>query len=673
MLRQMEEIQGLALKYSKAQLGRMVQMGMLDPQKAMMAGMMIDRVEKQNATQAPQTTVAEDVLGTGGQLAPQGLEALPAGEVGNYAGGGIVAFDEGGEVPGFAGGVYLPPGLFDAVVQAESRGNPNAVSSKGARGLAQLMPNTARKPGYGVKPAKDDSQEENLRVGRDYLDAMMKKYNNLDYALAAYDWGPGNVDKWIKRGANPNELPRETRDYIPRVKSIHARQEAKMPQRAAAEEKMPVPDVIRRPLEALSDAFIPAAQAAEAQSSGATDRSARIAPSGPGSLVPPPKRSYSQAIEAARPDLPSLRRGAPEVGMYGIPLATQNEMMARRQVGVGYTNPITGMRVQDNQTGMPTPAEYVQSSRGLDAILAAQQTPNLDQGTPGADQTPPGVPQLPAITRPDLNIQPKTYTAPEARALGDISKERLAAYKELGINPEAINEMIAKEEGRRGELEQRKGAMKGEALFEFGAKLLGARRGKEFEAASEAATSAFSGMRQAAKELRADEEKLQDRINAFRLADQQARMTGADKDIAQREKERERVIAAENKAVDAENDFAKAKLTAGTHMYSSELAAQTQRYVADQQAKVYKEYNADLRKMGYEEAEIKNISDIAAKYLIELEKSPMNTQIDKALLEQRAMDYAIRAHRQARQAVTGGAAPAPVPGSRPPLDMFQTK
>jgi hypothetical protein len=69
MERQIQEIQHLATKYSKADLGRMVQMGLIDPQRAMMAGMMIDRIQKQN-TQAPQSTVAQDVLGLG-SVAPQ--------------------------------------------------------------------------------------------------------------------------------------------------------------------------------------------------------------------------------------------------------------------------------------------------------------------------------------------------------------------------------------------------------------------------------------------------------------------------------------------------------------------------------------------------------------------------------------------------------------------------
>lgn len=88
MDRQIAEIRSLATKHSKAELGRMVSMGLLDPQKAMMAGMMIDRIQKQNM-EAPQSTVAEDVLGLPGAAQqaqqqqmqppqPSGLESLPA-------------------------------------------------------------------------------------------------------------------------------------------------------------------------------------------------------------------------------------------------------------------------------------------------------------------------------------------------------------------------------------------------------------------------------------------------------------------------------------------------------------------------------------------------------------------------------------------------------------------
>jgi hypothetical protein len=58
------------------------------------------------------------------------------------------------------------------------------------------------------------------RVGQDYLAAMLQKYGgNLDHALAAYNWGPKNADKWVAAGADPAKLPKETRDYIPKVKA----------------------------------------------------------------------------------------------------------------------------------------------------------------------------------------------------------------------------------------------------------------------------------------------------------------------------------------------------------------------------------------------------------------------------------------------------------------------
>lgn len=115
-----DEIRELATKYSKPDLARMVQMGMLEPQRALMAGMMIDRITK-SAMQPPQTTVVEDVLSpqppttAQGQMPPgimaaagapapsAGVAALPSG-ISQMAGGGIVAFADGGDVPGYADG-----------------------------------------------------------------------------------------------------------------------------------------------------------------------------------------------------------------------------------------------------------------------------------------------------------------------------------------------------------------------------------------------------------------------------------------------------------------------------------------------------------------------------------------------------------------------------------------
>lgn len=104
-------------------------------------------------------------------------------------------------------------GLIKAVIKAESDFNPQAVSHAGAKGLMQLMPGTARS--LGVNDSFDPVQ--NVMGGTRFLRDMLKRYDgNLDSALAAYNWGPGNVDR------RPDSLPRETRNYQARVKQLYA-------------------------------------------------------------------------------------------------------------------------------------------------------------------------------------------------------------------------------------------------------------------------------------------------------------------------------------------------------------------------------------------------------------------------------------------------------------------
>lgn len=104
-------------------------------------------------------------------------------------------------------------GLIKAVIKAESNFNPNAVSHAGAQGLMQLMPATAR--GLGVTDSFDP--EQNVMAGTRFLKDLLKRYGgDIDKTLAAYNWGPGNVDR------KPHLLPRETRDYLVKVKEYYS-------------------------------------------------------------------------------------------------------------------------------------------------------------------------------------------------------------------------------------------------------------------------------------------------------------------------------------------------------------------------------------------------------------------------------------------------------------------
>lgn len=103
-------------------------------------------------------------------------------------------------------------GLIKAVVHAESNFKPTAVSPAGAQGLMQLMPSTAA--GLGVTEPFDP--EQNVMAGTRFLKDLLNRYGgDLDKTLAAYNWGPGNLSR------GNGHLPRETRDYLVKVKRLY--------------------------------------------------------------------------------------------------------------------------------------------------------------------------------------------------------------------------------------------------------------------------------------------------------------------------------------------------------------------------------------------------------------------------------------------------------------------
>ena len=111
--------------------------------------------------------------------------------------------------------------IIERIIQTESSNDPNAESRVGAQGLMQIMKNTAKDPGFGVSPISEKDRLDpvkNVRFGSEYFSALRNKFGGDDkLALMAYNWGYGNVRKWIAGGSDPKKIPNETVGYLEKI------------------------------------------------------------------------------------------------------------------------------------------------------------------------------------------------------------------------------------------------------------------------------------------------------------------------------------------------------------------------------------------------------------------------------------------------------------------------
>lgn len=133
----------------------------------------------------------------------------------------------------------VPASLAYAVAWVESRYDSRAESPAGALGLFQLMPVTIES--MGVRDPTDP--EQSARAGLDYLAAMFRRFGNWPAALAAYNWGPGNMSKAIEAGKSwPESVQRK---YIDPVLDATAQFGGGAPMPAPDTERMPAPQPMR--------------------------------------------------------------------------------------------------------------------------------------------------------------------------------------------------------------------------------------------------------------------------------------------------------------------------------------------------------------------------------------------------------------------------------------------
>jgi soluble lytic murein transglycosylase len=126
-------------------------------------------------------------------------------------------------VRGHANRYGLQPALLAAVIYQESKFHPNARSRSGAVGLMQLLPSTAkgiaiRTGGSAFTVSDLYNPEINVRYGSWYLRHLLDKYGDERTALAAYNAGQDNVDRWLRDGSGIRYA--ETRAYVKRVEDL---------------------------------------------------------------------------------------------------------------------------------------------------------------------------------------------------------------------------------------------------------------------------------------------------------------------------------------------------------------------------------------------------------------------------------------------------------------------
>ena len=118
--------------------------------------------------------------------------------------------------------------LIYAIIKAESNFNCDAVSTKGANGLMQLMQPTAEEVAKKLNFKIDENTilepKVNINLGTKYISILLEKYGDVGLALAAYNAGSGNVDSWIqnnvlkKDGSNIENIPyKETNNYVRKI------------------------------------------------------------------------------------------------------------------------------------------------------------------------------------------------------------------------------------------------------------------------------------------------------------------------------------------------------------------------------------------------------------------------------------------------------------------------
>lgn len=503
-----QEIQTLATKYSKTQLQKMAQMGLIDSTKAVMAGMMIDRISKQNMA-PPATTVAEDALappppqeapqgppqmGPGGAPPEQsaGLAGLPS-NIPEMAGGGIVAFADGGDVPSFAGdrGSFIDP---------EFR-------TKDPEKIRQAK----------LKIYSDELRDEQAKAARLSGDDRLRSESNIA------------------------EIQKEMRKLMPKGYDIN------------------LPGISSATAGELPSSAPASVLAKDGETSSAFGRAYRNIFPGASEQQKAAGQGILEGNVAYDKQIGVLRN---KIANLGGPLAQQTPQQQaeyeQAQKDLAVLTEAKGNLARDVQT---TP--YYKGLPPIEAPKASPATPDVRTGPevfqPRVDVAPPADQVAPRerVGRgaPDelTKITPEQIEVPAATSLGAERTRREEAYKEAGVDTNMYKEMMAEVASRKeGGAKKREQAL-GMALMMTGLGLAGARRGQEFQTLSGAGRQALAQFQGTMDNIVANEDKIDNMVRELKMAENNYRKTGAESDLARMRAREDKIEAIGIKNIELKN------------------------------------------------------------------------------------------------------------------------
>jgi len=575
MFGEINAIRALATKYSKPQLANLVQTGQLEPQKAVLAGMMIDRIAK-SAMEPPQTTVAQDVLGQAptaaqGQMpqeqmaqAPQmppqmppqmaagggvmgmmphsdGMAALHSG-LHDMAGGGIVAFAGGGDIPGYADGVLT-----------DSRNDP----------AMRISPDVQRK------------RDKEWR-----LPTLLQELKE--------EQAKGNE-------ANVAAIKREIRAIKP-APSADAGIGALIPPAQAAERSPSGPAMLQ----------------SEAAKTGEQDTSSPIGRAISSALSGPP--GARERYDAQQKNLQQQREKSSELfglGYGGFKQQTPEEQAQYEKI----------QKERNALMGSPAIAAPSAPTAAAKPEMKVEELPPIS--APVKKEPEPTESVAPAKSTLGV-VKPEQLTDKSTLDFAQAYKEQKDAYRDAGVDTDIYTKMMGdvtkKKEGLRDRKEQALGA----ALMSFGFEFASARKGQVFDKLNSAAQRSLGQYMNSMDKISDNEDKLDALNREIRMAENTFKKTGADSALSQvREREARRdAIAAKN--AELRQDAAKQTEVLKVNIFGEQLRSTTSLNIAGQ--------NASAR-LAAAMASQQNRGKLTAKQLFDI-KQQMKLELEPKLREQ---------------------------------------